>query len=94
MVKVLMLLALSTLGTAPAFADCDEEKVTVESLPSAVRDAVERQFPGAVLLEAEREHGLFEVELRTADGKRREVKLKEDGSSPTPGEHEEEEDDD
>lgn len=93
MIKVLTLLALSTLGAAPAFADCDEEKVAVESLPSAVRDAVERQFPGAEILEAEREHGLFEVELRTAEGGRRELKLQEDGSSPTPGEHEEEEDD-
>lgn len=101
MIRVLSLLVLSALSAAPAFADDDDDdkKVAVEAIPPAVRASVERLFPGATLLEAELEHGRYEIELRAADNKRHELKLEVDGSEPkaakieTKGEEEEEDDD-
>lgn len=69
---MLLIFALSTA----AFA---EKELPVAELPAAVRSAVEARWPGAQILEAEREHGRYEVEILAADGQRLEVELSKKG---------------
>lgn len=94
------LLALAALLSTPALAEDrgekrekeeQEEKLTDTKLPPAVQAAVDRTFPGATILEVERERGRYEVELRAADGSRHELKVSEDGGDV--GQEVEEEDD-
>lgn len=58
--------------SAPALA---ERALPVTELPAAVQAAIAARWPGAELLEAEREWGRFEVLIRAADGQSLEVEL-------------------
>lgn len=62
-------LALSPLALAGARVD----------LPATVQAALDDRWPGAEILESERDDDGYEVELRTADGEALEVELSEDG---------------
>ncbi len=53
--------------------------VPLDQLPEAVRAAVLQRYPGATLLEAEREGSVYDVELRTPEGERWEVEVTRDG---------------
>jgi hypothetical protein len=68
---------LSLLVTL-ALAD-DEVPVPLEELPPKVRSAVEARFPGATLVEAEREGKLYDVVVRTAEGELWEAEVKPSG---------------
>ena len=66
-------------GDAVQTEDGDMEMKSVDipvtELPGPVRDAIMRDFPGATLISAEREGDEFEVRIKTADGKKKEVEL-------------------
>ena len=98
--RILSLSLLSLLGTAPAWANCHEhegeeegEKGTTEELPAAVREAIAARWPGSTVLSAERERGRYEVQLREADGAKREVTLTAAGQLREDEREESEEDD-
>jgi hypothetical protein len=57
-----------------------DEKVPLASLPKAVVDAIAARWPGATLLEAEKERGGFEVEFKATDGVRYEAEVSPDGT--------------
>lgn len=81
--KRLAALAASTLllAGAPVLTHADDD-IAIDKLPQAVRAAIDKRFPGAELLNAERvkDDGRveYEVELRH-EGKRYEVDVTEDG---------------
>jgi hypothetical protein len=60
--------------------DEDEVPVPLDQLPPAVSAAIEQRWPGATLLEAEKEEGAYEVEIVTTGGERLEVELTSDGA--------------
>ena len=64
-------------------ARADEEKVALKDVPKAVMDAVQKKFPGAELVEAEKEveegKTTFEVELKDK-GRSIDVSLKPNGT--------------
>ncbi|MBW1879675.1 MAG: hypothetical protein JRJ84_15040 [Deltaproteobacteria bacterium] len=97
MVRGTWLTLLAVLAAAPAWADDDDHavEIAVEALPDAVRSAVEAQWPGATLREAEKEGDEYEVEIDTTAGLHLEVTLKADGTVVmTEGEDEVEVEDD
>ena len=85
MKRVLALFPLFLTTACLDSGDCGaEEEIDVADLPQAVVDAIEAEWPGATLLEAEREEEdgevEYEVELETAEGEVLEVELLEDGT--------------
>lgn len=76
-----MALSMVLLAGAPALTHADDD-IAIDKLPQAVRAAIDKRFPGAELLNAERDRDdgriEYEVELRH-DGKRYEVDVTEDG---------------
>ena len=76
LLALLLLLALVGCFSDP---DCGEDGIAVTDLPAAVTDAIEAEYPGATLLEAELEEENYEVEIETADGEVLEVEVSEDG---------------
>lgn len=66
----LPLLALS----ATALADDDHVE-----LPAAVKATLDARWPGAQILESERDDGKYEVEIRTPSGERLEIELSRSG---------------
>lgn len=77
---VALLLASAMLAT-PAAVQADED-IAVDKLPQKVRAALDKRFPGAELISAERDEDNgrteYEVELRH-EGQRYEVDVQEDG---------------
>ena len=63
-------------------AECEDDDVLVDidSLPAAVTDAIEAEYPGSTLMEAEEEDGGYEIEVRDADGTLWEVEVTEAGA--------------
>ena len=74
-------LALALWLTLPDALPADE-RIDVKNLPETVAMSIEKRFPGAKLLRAERERNdgriEYEVEIRH-DGNRYEVEVTEDG---------------
>lgn len=62
------------------FDEEDEEEIAPEALPAEVIAAAQTSWPGATLLEAEREGKAYEVELKTADGDRVEALFRAHGA--------------
>jgi hypothetical protein len=62
------------------FDEADEEAIALDALPEPVRAAALKAWPGAELLEAEREGAAYEVTLRSAEGSRMEALFRADGS--------------
>ena len=79
MSKLLALPLLLALVGCFSDPDCGEDGIAVTDLPAAVTDAIEAEYPGATLLEAELEEENYEVEIETADGEILEVEVSEDG---------------
>jgi uncharacterized membrane protein YkoI len=77
------LLGVSLLPASPQGAQAKEQRVTMDSLPAAVRKTVTEQSKGATMrgISTETEHGktLYEVEL-TVNGHTRDVLIAADGS--------------
>ncbi len=67
-----------TLLATIALAD-DEVPVPLDALPDKVRSAVEARFPGATLVEAEREGKVYDVTVKTAEGALWEAEVKPNG---------------
>jgi hypothetical protein len=94
--------ALVALGASSAWAGDKSEReereeaevpVALADLPAAVTDAIEAKWPGAKLIEAEKEGETFEVEFKTAAGERLEAEVAPDGKIGKV-ENEDEDDDD
>jgi uncharacterized membrane protein YkoI len=77
------LLGVSLLPASPQGAQAKEQRVTMDSLPAAVRKTATEQSKGATMrgISTETEHGktLYEVEL-TVNGHTRDVLIVADGS--------------
>jgi hypothetical protein len=77
------LLGVSLLPASPQGAQAKEQRVTMDSLPAAVRKTATEQSKGATMrgISTETEHGktLYEVEL-TVNGHTRDVLIAADGS--------------
>ena len=58
----------------------DDVPVPLQELPPPVVAAVEAQWPGCTLLEAEKDAGLYDVECRTTAGEVWEAEVKPDGT--------------
>lgn len=71
----ILILTVAVLSVAPAYPG---EDILIERLPQAVADAVKKQFPGALLQEAELNEGqgqlIYEVDI-SVDGEKREVEV-------------------
>jgi hypothetical protein len=69
-------------GVGVVSAEETEEPVAIKDLPKAVVDAIEKEYPDAELLEAEKEtengETLYEVEIQTG-GKTLEVEITPEG---------------
>ena len=79
MISLLFALTLSACDVDDLF-EKEEEAIAIEDLPAAVIDAIEDEWPGSELIEAEREGDVYEVEFTTADGVLMEAELEEDGT--------------
>jgi hypothetical protein len=62
------------------FDEADEEVIDLDALPQPVKGAALKAWPGAALLEAEREGTAYEIVLRSAEGVRTEALFRADGS--------------
>lgn len=75
-------LAVALVAGAGVVSAESEEPVAIKDLPKAVVDAIERDYPDAELLEAEKEtengETLYEVEIKTG-GKTLEVEVTPEG---------------
>jgi hypothetical protein len=73
---------LTVLGATTATADTDNDNVTLESLPQAVRQTIEREVKNAKILEIERDQMgaqvFYEVEFMEGN-KRFEIDVADDG---------------
>jgi len=75
----------------------DEDSVEIASLPAEVTSAIETEWPGATILEAEQEGAEYEVEIRTTDGELYEVEITSAGEIlefELEEDHDDEDDDD
>ena len=83
MTTVLFLAALSL--SPPGFAGPDDDNddhevpVAIADLPAEVSKAIEKRWPGAKLLSAERDGKWFDVDFQTTDGKTLEAEVDPDG---------------
>ncbi len=87
MMRKLGWIALSLLvaGFAiEALCEDKEEAISIEQLPAAVRTALEAKTAGCTIVEIEKESEdgkvVYEAEYKTADGKKCEIELSEDGT--------------
>ena len=75
-------LAALTLTSLPAVAGADDERVTLDQVPAAVRATIERESAGGKVEEIEREADdgktVYEVEIEK-DDKEIEIHVAEDG---------------
>lgn len=57
----------------------DENSLDIATLPTAVIDGIEAEWPGSTILEVEQEGDEFDIEIRTTDGELYEVEISSAG---------------
>jgi hypothetical protein len=81
-VAVALALSLGTAWAPAAFAAGDEQKVSLDQVPAAVKAALEKEAKGGTIGEVSKEmhkgKAVYEAEI-TKDGKQRFVEVREDG---------------
>src|SRR5687767_8268366 len=85
MIGRMMALAVGAALAIPVFASGKEEKVKLEDCPAAVQKTIKDNANGGKIVEIEKETTkdgtvLYEAEVKTTDGKEREIVVAADGT--------------